>query len=133
MPAATHPRTASRRRALDILFSADVTGSSVQDVLAGEKRVDKIARGIVEGVVAHAAEIDDLIRGYADRWTLERMPVVDRNILRIGVYEILHDAGVPIGPAVNDAVTMAKMLSTEDSGRFINGMLARTAREHPRL
>lgn len=128
----THPRTASRRRALDILFAADVSGTPVLDVLAAEKRVDKDARALVEGVTAHRDEIDALIRGYADRWTLERMPVVDRNLLRIGLYEILHVREVPVGAAVNDAVALAKVLSTEDSGRFVNGLLARAARENPR-
>lgn len=133
MPATlSHPRTASRRRALDILFSADVTGTPVPDVLAAEKRVGKDARALIEGVASHQDEIDGLIRGYADRWTLERMPVVDRNLLRIGLYEILHDRQVPVGAAVNDAVELAKIFSTEDSGRFVNGLLARAAREHPR-
>ncbi|HEX9696381.1 MAG TPA: transcription antitermination factor NusB [Actinomycetota bacterium] len=130
-PAFTHPRTTSRRRALDILFAADVSGVAAAGVLASESDVDKAARAIVEGVVAHADEIDGLIRGYADRWALERMPVVDRNLLRIGLYEILHEPSVPAGAAVNDAVELAKMYSTEDSGRFVNGMLARASREHP--
>ncbi|HVL89938.1 MAG TPA: transcription antitermination factor NusB, partial [Actinomycetota bacterium] len=96
MPATfTHPRTASRRRALDILFSADVTGTDVLAVLADARRVDNAARSIVEGVAAHREEIDGLIRSYADRWSLERMPVVDRNLLRIGLYELLHEPGVP--------------------------------------
>jgi N utilization substance protein B len=129
-PAFTHPRTASRRRALDILFAADVSGVAAAGVLAAESDVDKAARAIVEGVVAHADEIDGLIRGYADRWALERMPAVDRNLLRIGLFEILHEPSVPTGAAVNDAVELAKMYSTEDSGRFVNGMLARASREH---
>lgn len=125
-----HPRTASRRRALDVLFASDVSGQPPAQILAHEKRVDKAARSIVEGVAANASEIDTLIRDYADRWSLERMPVVDRNLLRIGLYEILHEPEIPKGAAVNDAVALAKLLSTEDSGRFVNGMLARAAREH---
>lgn len=127
-----HPRTGSRRRALDVLVASDVSGRPAPQILLDEKRVDKDARAIVEGVVANREQIDGLIRDYADRWALERMPVVDRNLLRIGLYEILHEPGIPTGAAVNDAVSLAKLLSTEDSGRFVNGMLARAAREHKR-
>ncbi len=127
---AVHPRTDARRRALDLLFAADVLGNPAASALAGQEKVDKSARAIVEGVATHAEELDGLIRGYADRWTLERMPVVDRNLLRIGMYEILHEPTIPAGATVNDLVELAKILSTEDSGRFVNGLLSRAAREH---
>ncbi|GAC1422143.1 MAG: transcription antitermination factor NusB [Actinomycetota bacterium] len=132
MTVAAHPRTQSRRRALDLLYSADLRIVDVELLLAKEKHVDKVARSIVEGVIANKDEIDGLIRRYATSWTLERMPVVDRNVLRIGIYEALHEPEVPVGVAVNEAVELAKLLSAEESARFINGMLGRITREHPR-
>lgn len=123
-----HRRTESRRRALDVLFVADLLERSLQDVLEQTPEIDKTGRAIVEGVAANREQIDGLIREYADRWTLERMPVVDRNLLRIGIYEVSHASDVPPGAAINDLVELAKMLSTEDSGRFVNGMLGRVAR-----
>lgn len=126
------PRTAARRRALDILYEADVTGRRVADVLDAAEDVPAPARSIVEGVEARRSEIDGFIRRFADRWSLERMPVVDRNLLRIGIFELLGDTDVPPGVAINEAVELAKLLSTEDSGRFVNGLLGRIAREHGR-
>jgi N utilization substance protein B len=126
------PRSAARRRALDILYEADVSGRPAADVLTTAENLAPAARTIVEGVEKQHEEIDALIRKFADRWSLERMPVVDRNLLRIGIFELLWGAEVPPGVAINEAVELAKMLSTEDSGRFVNGLLGRIAREHGR-
>lgn len=137
-----HPRSDSRRRALDILFSADLLDEPISEVLQREDRgraspddsvmsrkIDTDARSIVEGVAEHADQLNMLIGRYAQRWTIERMPIIDRNILRIAVFELLHCPQVPPGAAINDAVELAKMLSTEESGRFINGLLSRVHRE----
>jgi transcription antitermination protein NusB len=126
------PRTAARKRALDILYEADVAGRTTAEVLATADDLAPAARTIVEGVGAQSGEIDALIRKFADRWSLERMPVVDRNLLRIGIFELLWSSEVPPGVAINEAVELAKLLSTEDSGRFVNGLLGRIAREHGR-
>lgn len=126
------PRTKARKHALDILHSADALDRPVPEVLAGESDVVAFTRELVEGVEANRAELDDLIRRYADRWVLERMPIVDRNLLRIGIFELLHRPDVPPAVAINEAVELAKLLSTEDSGRFVNGLLGRVAREHAR-
>jgi N utilization substance protein B len=126
------PRTRARKRALDILHSADALDRPVLDVLAGEVDVGDFTREIVEGVVEHREELDETIRRYADRWALERMPIVDRNLLRIGIYELLYHLDVPTGAVINEAVELAKLLSTEDSGRFVNGLLGRVARENAR-
>lgn len=124
------PRTKARKRALDVLHAADVSGQPPLGVLAvQEDPVPAFAREIVTGVVEHSEEIDGLIRTYADRWPLERMPVVDRNLIRIGLYELLFGKDTPPGVAINEAVELAKLLSTEDSGRFVNGLLGRVARE----
>ena len=126
------PRTKARKHALDILHTADALDRPVEDVLAEQDEVVAFTRELVEGVVEHRAELDELIRRYADRWVLERMPIVDRNLLRIGIFELLHRPDVPAAAAINEAVELAKLLSTEDSGRFVNGLLGRVAREHSR-
>ena len=126
------PRTKARKKALDILNAADALDRAVPEVLDGEPDVVDFTRELVEGVEEHRAELDDLIRRYADRWALERMPIVDRNLLRIGIFELLYRPDVPPAAAINEAVELAKILSTEDSGRFVNGLLGRVAREHAR-
>jgi N utilization substance protein B len=80
---------------------------------------------LVTGVQEHHADIDALIASYADRWAIERMPVIDRSLLRIALFELLWGNDVPVAVAINEAVELAKALSTEDSGRFINGLLGR--------
>jgi N utilization substance protein B len=113
-----------------VLHAADVTTRPALEVLALEEEdVPPFARRLVGGVVENLPEIDGIIREYADRWPLERMPVVDRNLLRIALFELLFDDDAPPGVAINEAVELAKILSTEDSGRFINGILGRVARE----
>jgi N utilization substance protein B len=116
--------THARRRALEVLHAADA--AAVPVVLDGEPGD---VRAIVEGVEANREEIDAVIRRTAEHWAIERMPVVDRNLLRMGIYELLHTGAKP-RDVVNDAVDLAKLLSTEESGRFVNGVLGRIAREH---
>lgn len=128
-------RTKARKRALDMLFQADVLEISVDEVVGAEagraaNEPDRVAswmyaREIVDGVVDHREEIDELISSYAQGWTIERMPNVDRSILRIASWEILHNPEVPAAVAINEAVLLAKEYSTEDSSRFVNGVLAR--------
>ena len=124
------PRTKARKRALDILHAADSLGRPVLEVLSENPDEKEFTRELVSGVVEHREELDELIRRYADRWVLERMPIVDRNLLRIGIFELLHREDIPAAATINEAVELAKLLSTEDSGRFVNGLLGRVAREH---
>jgi len=126
------PRTKARKRALDILHAADALDGSALALLGDDPPVVAFTRELVEGVEEHRAELDELIRRYADRWALERMPIVDRNLLRLGIFELLYRPDVPAPAAINEAVELAKLLSTEDSGRFVNGLLGRVAREHGR-
>jgi transcription antitermination protein NusB len=126
------PRTKARKRALDILHAADSLDRPVLDVLAENPDAKEFTRELVSGVVEHREELDELIRRYADRWVLERMPIVDRNLLRMGIFELLHRPDIPNAATINEAVELAKLLSTEDSGRFVNGLLGRVAREHTR-
>ena len=135
MPSA---RSKARKRALDILFEAELRGAPVLDLLAeritlGSPPVPGYAADLVRGVATHAARIDELISQYAQGWTLERMPAVDRNVLRIGVYELLWADDVPDAVAISEAVLLAQDLSTEASPAFVNGLLARIAKLKPSL
>jgi N utilization substance protein B len=131
-------RTKARKRALDILFSADVRGDQLSVALAAEaKRAASeparqaswlYAREIVDGVIDHADEIDEQISTHSRDWRLERMPAVDRALLRIATWEILHNDAVPTAVAIDEAVDLAKEFSTDDSGAFVHGVLARIAR-----
>ena len=131
-------RSKARKRALDILFEAELRGVPVLDLLAermtqGSPPVPAYAADLVRGVVAHAARIDELIAAHAEGWTLDRMPAVDRNVLRIGVYELLWAPDVPDGVAISEAVGLAGDLSTDASPGFVNGLLARLAELKPTL
>ncbi|MDY0912095.1 transcription antitermination factor NusB [Rathayibacter festucae] len=133
-------RTKARKRALDIIYNADVRQISFSESLRSEaERAANepareaswlYAREIVDGVIDNADEIDALIAQLAQGWTLSRMPLVDRAILRIGVWEILHNDAVPDGVAISEAVEAATLLSTDDSAGFINGLLASVAESH---
>lgn len=122
----TAPDRSTRRRALEILHAADVSNSTPDTEAIDDVKV----RELVEGVQIHRVEVDAAIRSAAEHWTIERMPFVDRNLLRLATFELLHSAAPP-SQIVGDAVALAKLLSTEESGRFVNGLLGRIAREHP--
>jgi N utilization substance protein B len=132
-------RTKARKRALDVLYAADARGSDPLDVLG--ERVDSVeaaplgeyAEVLVRGYAAHADVIDDLLSEHAEGWTLERMPAVDRAILRIAVYELVYSDDVPPAVAVDEAVELAKSLSTDNSPRFINGVLGQILNIAPQL
>jgi transcription antitermination protein NusB len=121
-------RSKARKRALDVLFEAELRGLPVLGLLAerlslGEQPTPEYAAEIVRGVASHSAEIDQLISSNALDWTLERMPAVDRNVLRIGVWELLWADDVPDGVAISEAVLLAQDLSTDGSAAFVNGLL----------
>ena len=131
-------RSKARKRALDILFEAEQRDSPVLGLLAeritlGSPPVPGYAADLGRGVAAHAARIDELISRYAEGWTLDRMPAVDRNILRIGLYELLWADDVPDAVAISEAVLLAQDLSTDASPAFVNGLLARIAELKPSL
>lgn len=131
-------RTKSRKRALDILFESEAQslppGGTLADRLASkEYPVNEYAVLLVEGVVAHRDRLDEIIARNANDWTLDRMPAVDRNLLRIGAYEILYVDDVPDAVAVSEAVGLAGDLSTDESPSFVNGLLSRIVELKPTL
>lgn len=131
-------RTKARKRALDLIYGADLRGVSLAGLLADEQvRADAdprragswdYARRIVEGVDGHRAEIDAAILEHSQGWSLERMPVLDRAIARLATWEILYNDEVPDAVAISEAVESATVLSTEDSAGYLNGLLAGIAR-----
>ncbi|UKA52562.1 transcription antitermination factor NusB [Arthrobacter sp. FW305-BF8] len=131
-------RGKARNRALEVLFEAEQRSVSAFDVLrARRERTDQIVNPytleIVEGVVSMQTTIDEFLETYSQGWTLERMPSVDRIILRIGTWELLYNDDVPDGVAVSEAVALAKTLSTDESPSFINGLLGRLQQLKPSL
>jgi len=131
-------RSKARKRALDILFEAELRGEPVLDLLAersaaADPPVSEYAAELVRGVHAHAEQIDTLLAAHAQGWTLDRMPAVDRNILRIGSYELLWSPDVPAAVAISEAVALAGELSTDDSSSFVNGLLGRLLEAKPTL
>ena len=131
-------RGKARNRALDVLFEAEQRSISAFDVLRSRReQTDQIVNPytleIVEGVVSHQVAIDEFLETYSQGWTLERMPSVDRIILRIGTWELLYNDDVPDGVAVSEAVALAKTLSTDESPSFINGLLGRLQQLKPSL
>jgi transcription antitermination protein NusB len=128
-------RRKARKRALDVLYEADLRRTPITDSL--EAYVERLETpkpeqlgytvAVVEGVAAHLDRVDELIASYAEGWTLERMPVVDRNLARIAVYELLYNDEIDKAVAISEAVELAETLSTDESPRFLNGILGRIA------
>jgi len=121
-----------------VLFEAEQRSASAFDVLKSRReQTDQIVNPytleIVEGVVSHQVAIDEFLETYSQGWTLERMPSVDRIILRIGTWELLYNDDVPDGVAVSEAVALAKTLSTDESPSLINGLLGRLQQLKPSL
>jgi N utilization substance protein B len=131
-------RSKARKRALDVLFEAELRGEPVLELL-DERTADATppispyAAELVRGVQAHRDRIDELLAAHAQEWTLDRMPAVDRNTLRIGAYELFWAADVPDAVAISEAVLLARELSTEASPAFVNGLLARLLKLKPTL
>ncbi len=125
-------RTKARKRALDVLYQADLRGvdplvamTELEDRSDGP--VNPYTRVIVEGVSTHRTRIDDLLSTYSEQWPVGRMPAVDRNLLRIGAWEVLWANDVPTGVAISEAVELSKDMSTDESPSFINGVLGQLA------
>jgi N utilization substance protein B len=131
-------RSKARKRALDVLYESELREVPVLELLAerislGETPTPEYAAELVRGVATHSERIDELIAEHAEGWTLDRMPAVDRNILRLGVYELLWADDIPDPVAISEAILMARELSTDASPAFINGLLAKILELKPGL
>ncbi len=131
-------RSKARKRALDLLFEAEIRNIDVLDLLdqrsaEASPPVSGYAAELVRGVQAHRARIDELLSAHSQGWALDRMPAVDRNILRIAVYELFWAPEIPDAVAISEAVLLARDLSTDGSPAFVNGLLARLLELRPEL
>jgi N utilization substance protein B len=131
-------RSKARKRALDVLYAAELRGEDAVDALeaavaAGEGPTNPYTETLVRGVSEHRERIDQILTDYAQGWTLERMPAVDRTALRIGAYELLYVEDVPHPVAVSEAVALVRNLSTDDSPSFVNGVLGSMLRDRDSL
>ena len=131
-------RSKARKRALDVLFASDVRGESANDALdraiaEGDAPTNAYTVVLVRGVVEHLARIDELLTTYSEGWSLERMPAVDRNVLRLGVFELLYAEDVPDPVAVTEAMALVRDLSTDESPGFVNGILGNIMRNKASL
>jgi N utilization substance protein B len=118
-------RSDARERALILLYEAETKGIAPSEVLAAQVAPpDELTLVLVRGVEAHLAQLDAAIAAHAKGWTLARMPAIDRNVLRVAAFELLGRRDVPVAVVLDEAVELAKRFSTDDSGRFVNGVLA---------
>jgi transcription antitermination protein NusB len=129
-------RSKARKRALDVLYEADLrtvdpVSTLAERVRLAEPPVNDYTIELVEGVQSHRDRIDAILAEYAEGWTIDRMPEVDRAVLRLGIYELLWRDDVPDAVAIDEAVELAKSLSTDESPRFVNGVLARVLKDRP--
>jgi len=131
-------RSKARKRALDVLFASELRSESPITALdraveEGEGPTNPYTAELVRGVVEHQTRIDEVLTTYAEGWTLARMPAVDRNVLRIGVFELLWADDVPDAVAVSEAMALVRDLSTDESPQFVNGVLGSVVRNKPTL
>ncbi|MGH9150937.1 MAG: transcription antitermination factor NusB [Acidimicrobiales bacterium] len=123
-------RREGRERALSLLYEAEVKGVGPSALLEDlPLQPEPFVADLVRGVEENRSRIDELVGRYAIGWALDRMPVVDRNVLRVAVYELLERPDVPLGAVIDEAVELAKRYSTDESGRFVNGVLSSVAAE----
>jgi len=129
-PGGVGSRREARERALALLYEAEAKGIDGTEVLGAQPiEVEEYAAGLVTGVARHQQDLDALLGRHARGWVVERMPAIDRTLLRMASYELLHRPDVPPNAVINEAVELAQQYSTDDSGRFVNGVLAAIAAE----
>lgn len=129
-------RSKARKQALDLLYETDIRGTNLVDTLIARdipadgpdaRPIREYTRELVNGVSDNRRKIDELITTYAQGWDMDRLPAVDRNILRLGIYEILWSKSVPTSVAIDEALDLAKELSSDESSKYIHGVLGRIA------
>ena len=128
-------RRKARTIALEIIYQKEITNNSLDEIIKNRRRMgeyeipSEFSMSLVRGVVNHQEELNDLISNYANNWALDRMPLLDRNIIKISLYEMLYEQDIPFSVSINEAVELAKIFGTEDSRRFVNGVLGKIASE----
>lgn len=128
-----HERTRARRQALNILYQREITGEPIERILASgtyndeEGEPSDFSRSLLDGVEVNQDEIDNALSAISEHWSVQRMPLVDRSILRLAAYEILFDDDIPASVSINEAVEMAKVFGGDDSSKFVNGVLGKLA------
>lgn len=129
-------RSKARKQALDLLYETDIRGTNLVETLVARdipadgpdaRPIREYTKELVNGVSDNRRKIDELITTYAQGWDMDRLPAVDRNILRLGIYEILWSTDVPMSVAIDEALVLAKELSSDDSSKYIHGVLGRIA------
>ena len=129
-------RSKARKQTLDLLYEADIRSTSAADLLAlrdvieegpDARPIREFTKLLIAGVTENKRKIDELITTYAQGWDMDRLPAVDRNILRLGIYEILWATTVPVSVAIDESLALAKELSSDDSSKYIHGVLGRIA------
>lgn len=129
-------RSKARKQALDLLYETDIRGTNLVETLISRdvpadgpdaRPIRDYTKELVNGVFANRRKIDELITTYAQGWDMDRLPAVDRNILRLGIYEILWSSDVPTSVAIDESLILAKELSSDDSSKYIHGVLGRIA------
>ena len=131
-------RSKARKAALDLLYESDIRRTSASDLLLRrvtdlEYVIRDFTKELVDGVDAHRRKIDELITTYSQGWDMDRMPVIDRNILRLAIYEVLWSSEVPAAVAISEALELAQTLSTDESSKYINGVLSKVLEIKPDL
>ncbi len=138
----SHHRTWSRRAALQLLYSAEITGQTIADLLQQNNAIvfesedkeavspDEYALVLIRGIEEHQEEIDTMLDSSSDNWSIDRMPIMDRSILRVAVYEMMFQDAIPVSVSIDEAVELAKKYGGEDeSHRFVNGVLGQIAKK----
>ena len=129
-------RSKARKQALDLLYEADIRGSSALELLQTRDVIEdgpdarpirEFTKDLISGISTNSRKIDELITTYAQGWDMDRLPAVDRNILRLGIYEVLWSSDVPTSVAIDEALVLAKELSSDESSKYIHGVLGRIA------
>ena len=123
-------RSTARERAVHFLYEAESRSLPVAQIVSGQVLVvDDLVLQLTTGVATRQLEIDEMIVEYSHTWTIQRMPAIDRNVLRLAIYELLDRQDVPVAVIINEAVELAKRFSTEESGRYVNGLLSAIAKK----
>ena len=123
-------RSSARERAVHFLYEAESRSLPVSEIVSAQVlAVDDLVSSLTSGVASRQSQLDEMITEYSHTWTIHRMPAIDRNVLRLAIYELLDRPEVPTAVVINEAVELAKRFSTEESGRYVNGVLSAIAKQ----